>query len=168
MINKKYLVIIGIVILIGITLIANPLQLMARDDAAGRIAYVDVQKVFNVHPDKGNAEKKLNQEAQSMQVELEEKASDVSKEKQQQMLNEYQQKLSQKEQNMIQNILEKIDNAIQEVAKKKEVKLVLKKKNVIYGGYDLTQDVIDYIETNKTQNTQKDKGDSVIEKTAEE
>lgn len=157
MIEKKYLVIISIVVvLIGFAFFVNPLeQLMARDDAAGRIAYVDVQEVFDVHPDKSSAEKQLNQEAQAMQAELEEKANDVSKEEQQEMLNEYQQKLSQKEQDMIQGILEKIDKNIQEVARQKEVKVVLKKKNVIYGGYDMTRDVIDYIEEKEKQVNQE-------------
>ncbi|MFP4001896.1 MAG: hypothetical protein ACLFU5_08360 [Thermoplasmata archaeon] len=52
---------------------------------------------------------------------------------------------------MIQGILEKIDKDIKEVAREKEVKIVLKKNNVIYGGYDLTQEVIDYIENQEKE-----------------
>ncbi len=160
--NKKYLVIFSIIIVLaGTVFFVNPLEhLMAKDDVAGRIAYVDVQKVFNMHPDKSSAEKQLNQEAQSMQVELEKKASDVSKEEQQQMLSDYQQKLSQKEQEMIQGILQKVDKAIKEVARDKSVKVVLKKKNVIYGGYNLTQEVIDYIKAQEKQEEQKDENEN--------
>lgn len=148
--KRKHLVIIAITgILIGVVGLVNPFDtLSARDEAQGRIAYVDVQKVFNIHPDKVSAEKKLNEQAQSLQAELENKAKELSKNKQQELLNQYQSQLSEKEQKLIQNVLVKIEEAIKKVAENKEVKMVLDKKNVIYGGYDMTQDVIDYIEAN--------------------
>ena len=144
--NKKYLgimIIAGIVI--AITAFFNPFSTLARGEAEGRIAFVDVQKVFELHPDKSTAEKELNEAAQLMQSELEEKANDLSQEKQQDLLTEYQNKLSEKEQQLIQSVLQEIEDAIKSVAEEKQVKLVLDKRNVIYGGYDMTQDVIDYI-----------------------
>jgi outer membrane protein len=151
MILKSKYIFISILTLALILILSylNPLaHLIARDDAEGRIAYVDVQTVFNVHPEKEEAESDLNSEAQQMQQELENKAKDLSKEEQQELLKEYQARLSQKEQELIQTLLLKIDKSIKEVAEEKKVKLVLDKKNVIYGGYDMTQDVINYISSN--------------------
>ncbi|MFW5788261.1 MAG: OmpH family outer membrane protein [Halanaerobiales bacterium] len=146
---KKYLLITAIaIVLIGLTVWINPLGIMASDDAAGKIAIVDVQQVFQVHPDKENAEKDLNEVAQSMQTELEQEAEDVDEEERKNLLEQYQTKLSEEEQKLIKNILGKIDTAIKNVAEEKEVRLVMEKENVIYGGYDMTQDVIDYIEEN--------------------
>jgi len=122
--------------------------LEAEGETRGRIAYVDVWAVFNNHPQKAIAEEKLNQLARSMQLELEEKAKDRPKEEQQEMLEEYQTLLSQKEQELIQEIIDIIGEVIQIVAREKEVTIVLDKKNVIYGGYDMTQDVIEFIEEN--------------------
>ena len=159
--NKKYLVIIAITgILIGVIGLVNPFDtLSARDEAKGRIAYVDVQKVFNIHPDKLSAEKQLNEKAQSLQAELEDKAKELSKNKQQDLLKQYQSQLSESEQKLIQDVLVKIEEAIKEVAEQKEVKMVLDKKNVIYGGYDMTQDVIDHIKSNIGDANNQDSGE---------
>src|SRR5690554_5743227 len=126
----------------------------ADEGAKGRIAYVDVWTVFNIHPDKSNAERELNQLAQEMQAELEEKARDLPEDQQQDMLKDYQNRLTQREQELIQEIINKIKEVIIEVAEEKEVKVVLDKQNVIYGGYDMTPDVVDYIE----ENTAEDNG----------
>ena len=67
------------------------------------------------------------------------------------MLQEYQQELSQKEEKMIQNILQGINDIIQKVAKEKQVKLVMEKQNVIYGGYDMTADVKEYIQNHQDE-----------------
>lgn len=154
--KNRYLSILGLAVLIlGVVSLFNPIGgLLARDEASGRIAYVDVQAVFNIHPDKKVAEEELNNIAQSMQAELEEKAEDLPKDQQQELVNEYQAKLTQQEQELIQKILSKIDQAIKKVAEEKEVRLVLDKKNVIYGGYDLTQDVIDYIQKENQEDTE--------------
>lgn len=153
-----------VTILVGGAVFVYPdIRIGAEDETKGRIAYVDLWAVFNVHPRKGIAEKKLNQLAQSMQSELEEKAKDLPKEKQQSILQEYQSELSQREQELIQKIVDSIKDVIIEVAEQKEVKMVLDKKNVIYGGYDMTQDVIDYVK-NK-QETEKTGSD---DKTAED
>jgi outer membrane protein len=149
-VKRKHFLTIAITgIIIAIVALVNPFNILtAADEARGRIAYVDVQQVFNIHPDKVAAEKQLNQKAQNLQSDLEEKAKELSKNKQQEILKQYQSQLSEKEQKLIQNVLVKIEDAIKKVAEKKEVKMVLDKKNVIYGGYDMTQDVIDYIKSN--------------------
>ena len=133
----------------------TPFTSLASDNSLeGEIAYVDIQRVFELHPDKAEAEKELNKAAQMMQSELEEKVSDLDQEEQQELLNEYQSELSQKEQKLIQDVLAEIENAIQKVAEQKKVKLVLDKRNVIYGGYDMTEDVINYIEEQRKNNAE--------------
>lgn len=161
----KYFIVAGLIILLSglITFLYPFASLRAENETRGRIAYVDVWAVFNAHPQKTIAEKKLNQIAQSMQSELEKKAKDLPKDKQQDMLKEYQSKLNRQEQELIQEIIEAIEEVIQTVAREKEVKIVLDKKNVIYGGYDMTQDVIDYIEKNfkSTTSGEDASGDTV-------
>lgn len=162
--KKRYLLVVGLIlIMFGITFFILP-NVYANENTKGQIAYVDVWTVFNIHPKKNEAEEKLNQLAQDMQAELQEKAKDLPSNKQQELLKEYQAKLSQQEQEMVQTILDTIRDVIKTVAEDKEVKIVLDKKNVIYGGYDLTQDVIDYIknnltneaETNNTENAEEE------------
>lgn len=161
--KKKFLwVLVIAVVIIAATAYYNPFTSLASESGLeGEIAFVDIQKIFELHPDKAEAEKELNKAAQMMQSELEEKVSDLSQEKQQELLSEYQSELSEKEQKLIQNVLEEIENAIKKVAEEKKVKLVLDKRNVIYGGYDMTEDVINYIE--KERNKAKSENESKAE-----
>jgi outer membrane protein len=146
----KNLIIIGVIIAVvaaSILFFKFPYDnLMAQDDAEGRIAYVDIMRVYEGHPEKKNAEAQLSEIAKNMETELKEKAESLSEDKQQDILKSYQEELTNKEQEMIQQILNQITETIQKVAQEKKVKLVMEKQNVIYGGYDMTQDVIEYIE----------------------
>ena len=160
--NKQRLLpgLVIIILITGVLLSFSPAeQVFAAGDLKGKIAYVDVMEIFNVHPQKNSAETKLNELAQNMQSELEDKAKDLPKNEQQAMLREYQNKLNQQEQELIQEVLQEIESVIALVASEKEVRIVLDKKNVIYGGYDLTQDVIDYIRDSLlTTNDSNDQG----------
>lgn len=150
---KKYLLLTGIFVVICLSLILLfPVEdIGAQNELKGKIVYVDIWKVFNVHPEKEAAEKELNQLAQSMQSELESEAHNLPAGQQQEMLKQYQTKLSQREQELITDIINNIKDIIMDIAEEKEVSLVLDKKNIIYGGYDMTQDVIDYIQENSEE-----------------
>ncbi|MFW5986297.1 MAG: OmpH family outer membrane protein, partial [Halanaerobiales bacterium] len=117
----------------------------ARNDNPEKIAYVDIQDVFNQHPDKIAAEEDLNDLARNMQTELEKKTEDLSEEEQQKLLEQYQQELTEKENEMIEQILNEIEQLVNRVADEEDVKMVLDKKNVVFGGYDLTPEVIERI-----------------------
>lgn len=119
----------------------------AQAESSGKVAFIDLWDVFNVHPQKSIAEKQLNELAQSMQSELEERVREenLPADQQQELLKEYQSELSLKEQELIQEIIDSIKEIVVLIAEEKGVEMVLDKKNVIYGGYDLSEDVIDYI-----------------------
>ena len=118
----------------------------ASDLEEGIIAYVNLEELFEAHPDKALAEEKLNLEARELQQELEEKADELSQEEQQQMLQEYQQILSEREQELIEGVLQQIEGLIIELAEEKGFQVVLNGQNVLYGGYNLTPDIIDRME----------------------
>ena len=50
-----------------------------------------------------------------------------------------------REQELIAEVVEKIEDIVQEVALEKGVEVVLEAQNVIYGGQDLTQAVLEKI-----------------------
>lgn len=160
--------------IIGVFLISTGLVLYssetigAESESKDQIAYVDLWAVFNVHPQKAVAESELNELAQSMQTELEDKAKELPKDKQQDLLKEYQSKLSQREQELIQNIIDSIKEVVVQVAIEKEVKMVLDQKNVIYGGYDMTEDVIEHINENSTDDVEDTLGGIETEKSTDQ
>ncbi|MFW6021990.1 MAG: OmpH family outer membrane protein [Halanaerobiaceae bacterium] len=150
-IKSRYLAIIVFALLLISVGLYTTTIIGAEEASRDSIAYVDLWSVFNLHPEKSTAENRLNELAQSMQSELEEKAKSLPKDQQQNILKEYQAELSQQEQELIQQIIDKIKDIIVEVAEQKEVRMVIDKKSVIYGGYDMTQDVIDYIQENSEE-----------------
>ncbi|MFW6381281.1 MAG: hypothetical protein ACOCZ3_01935, partial [Bacillota bacterium] len=126
---NKYILMTVLIIGVMAALVYSlpPEYLGAQDEAEGRIAYVDVQAVFDVHPGKVGAEEQLNEAAQSMQAELEEKAQDVSESEQKELLEEYQSDLSSKEEDLITGILEDINQTVKQVAEEQQVRVVLDK-----------------------------------------
>ena len=143
--SKYTMFIVMLILVITAAFLLYPVANTSASEQTGRIAYLDVWAVFNVHPQKAVAEAELNQLAQLMQSELEEKARDLPANEQQEMLREYQAELSYNEQTLIQEIINSIKEVVVIVAEEKEIEMVLDKKNVIYGGYDLSDAVLNYI-----------------------
>lgn len=122
-------------------------DIFAETDESARVAFIDLWAVFNVHPQKSVAEAELNELAQTMQAELEERVREenLTAEQQQELLKEYQARLSQREQELIEEIIDSIREVVVLVAEEREIEIVLDKQNVIYGGYNLSEDIILYI-----------------------
>lgn len=161
---KSIMTMILIIFLISSCLVFYPAEYIgAESETRGRIAYVDLWAVFNSHPEKVVAENELNQLAQSMQAELEEGAKGLASDEQQELLKEYQGRLTQREQELIQSIIDSIKNVVIQLAEEKEVNMVLEKTNVIYGGYDITEDVIIFINKNNKEENIEDEDSQIIE-----
>lgn len=134
------------IMMISVLMLAVGFFMAVPAAAEGEIAYVNLQEVFEAHPDKAEAEAQLNSEAQELQAELESEADDLSQEEQQQLLQQYQEELTQREQELIQEVLADIEGILKELAEEKGVSVVLDGQNVLYGGYDLTPELIEMIE----------------------
>ncbi|MFW6237802.1 MAG: OmpH family outer membrane protein [Bacillota bacterium] len=148
--NKKYLYLIifaAVLIIVGGLLYSfTPLgNMLTGNNSQEEMVYVDMQELFNSHPRRYEAEEELNELVQSMQQKLEEQAEDISGEEQQEMLQEYQSELSEREQELIQEILDDVEQAIDKVAAEEDYELVLERRNVVYGGNNITDIVLDYI-----------------------
>jgi outer membrane protein len=98
-----------------------------------------------------------------MQAELEEKAEGLPNDQKQELLREYQSRLTEKEQVIVQEIVDSIKEIIIKIAKEKQVRMVLDKSNVLYGGYDMTEEVIAYIKQNITEDTPENSDTSNID-----
>ncbi|TDX59190.1 OmpH family outer membrane protein [Orenia marismortui] len=122
----------------------------AEGDKASKVGYVDMQKLFVNHPDKAASESKLNEEAKRIQKKVEEEAKNMTKEEQQELLQKYEQYLKDLERKEISKIFEDINDKIRIVAEENGINVVVDKPAVIYGGYDLTDDVLKVIKDNKT------------------
>ena len=150
--NHKVLTAVTVaVMLLGLSLgliLADSSLLQAQEETAeSDIAFVNVQEVFENHPDKAEAEEQINIEAQEMQMELEEEIEeDLNEDDQRDILQEYQERLSRREEELIGEVLSDIEEVITHLAEEKNLEIVLEGENVLYGGYDLTPEVLSEIE----------------------
>lgn len=146
--NKKLIIIVVamVVVISSLLLLYNYINFAEEEnELKDKIGYVNIQTVFDSHPLKKEAEETLNNLARDMQLELENKLEDTPKEEHQQLIEEYQNRLSNKENELISNILENIDETINRVAHEKEMKVVVKEQDVIKGGHNITQLVLQRI-----------------------
>lgn len=122
------------------------LGILTEDEAVDKAAYVNLQRVFAEHPARTAAEKTLNQKAAEYQQQLELEAESLSGVQQKEILKKYQQQLQNLESELLASVTEEVEAVIRETAAEKKVKFVLEEEQVLYGGYNLTDDVLAKLE----------------------
>lgn len=153
--NLKLILFVGLLtIALGALLINNTNKLQAEDKTRVDIAigYVDIAEIFTAHPDTIAAKQELDSRAAEMQRQLEIELKDKTQEEMEKIRQEYQSQLISREQELYAQITSSIDQVLREVANELEIKIVMDKRNVIYGGEDLTEDVKKRIEEKYAKN----------------
>lgn len=112
----------------------NPL-----DSAIGMVDYTELMR--NV-PGITEAQSKMRQDMEAGQKEFDEKSKNMTNEEKAKLLEEYKSKLEAKQKDLIDPLRKKVDDAIGAVGKTKGLVLVVNKETVVYGGLDVTQDVL--------------------------
>jgi len=131
-----------IVLLLAILSSVLLLGLFKQDQSIDSVAYVNLEKVFAEHPARTAAEQKLNQKAAEYQQQLEENGEELSGAEQKELLNSYRKDLQNLEAELLDSVLKEVEKIIIETAAEKQVKFVLEEKDVLYGGFNLTDDVL--------------------------
>lgn len=113
--------------------------------AAASVGYVDYLYLINHHPDTSGANEALKAERDQDKQQYDEKSAALSDPDKQALAKQLNQQVEQKRQELLKPIAEKINAAIKEVADEKGLSIVISKNNVIYGGVDITADVLQKI-----------------------
>jgi len=140
--NDRRFQIAVILLLLAILSSVFLLDLLKQDQSIDSVAYVNLEKVFAEHPARTAAEKKLNQKAAEYQQQLEQEGEELSGAEQKELLNSYQNELQNLEAELLDSVLKEVERIIVETAAEKKLKFVLEEKDVLYGGFDLTDDVL--------------------------
>ena len=82
---------------------------------------------------------------QDAQKEFEEKSANMSDQEKNDYYQQTQERLQQKNQELMEPIQQSIEDAVKKVSETKGLSVVLEKSTVVYGGQDITQDVINKI-----------------------
>lgn len=131
----KYLVIVGIILLV----ISNNYV------AASEIGYVDYEFLFTAHPEYSAKNLEFQTTVEQLKISFNQDYMTMAEEDLDNLLELYEDKIDQLHEKFKNTILESIDKAISQVAKAKNISIVVTESIVLYGGVDLSQLVLEEI-----------------------
>ena len=132
------LVFIGSVVALGL----SQLGPSAAWPASSSVGVVDYRKAMASHPDYASASNEMQKAMQEAQMRFEADTANKSDEEKAKAMQQAQMELQQKEQDLLAGIQKKVHAAVKQVAEAKGLSVVLDKNAVVYGGQDITDDVV--------------------------
>lgn len=106
------------------------------------IGYVDMVRAVDAHPRKVSAEAALKDYAQAQIAEAQSRLKGASAGQQDEIRRQVNQQLLKRRQELIGGLEKDIRTAVEKVAKDQGISIVLNREVVLYGGVDLTDQVI--------------------------
>ncbi len=125
-------------------MIAVLMVMVAGSALAGGVAYVNLQAVLEQHPGLPAAQEEFQDAAAEMEAEL----AELPEEEQQQLMGQYQQVLGQLEQDLQNAMVEDILKAVEVVGEEAGYDTVLDQGVILFGGTDISEDVMTYLVNN--------------------
>lgn len=111
-------------------------------EAGNVVGYVNVQQVFQSYPDIKTTTSAVDLERQKAQQEFESKSASLDNSGKQALGEKLSQQIAKREQDLMGPIQKKVQKAIATVAKRAGISSVVDSSAMLYGGKDLTSDVI--------------------------
>lgn len=110
---------------------------------SSNVGKVNMQALMSGHPDYATAQETFKKEREQVEKDFNEKSATLSNDKEkQEYAAQLQQRLQVKEKELITDIQNKVNAAIKDVAETKGLAVVLPEQVVVFGGQDITQDVL--------------------------
>lgn len=110
--------------------------------STSNVGIINQQAVVSQHPDMAAAQEAMKKEVEQAKADFESKSASMNDQEKQAYYQQIQQRLANKEKELISPIFEKVQATIKTVAEAKGLSVVLDKNNVVYGGQDITEDVV--------------------------
>ena len=132
------LVFIGSVVALALTQSGS----IASSAPSGSVGVVDMGEVMMNHPDRQSAENQLKATIEEVEKNFNEKAAGMSDQEKESFALQSQKIIADKEKELSDQLLKKIEDTVKQVADAKGLSVVVAKQAVIYGGNDITQDVV--------------------------
>lgn len=109
------------------------------------VGVVDRDLVLSQHPEGQNFQTQMNAAISEVQKDFEQKSAGMTDQEKADYYRQCQQRLAQKQNELMEPIFKSVDDAIKKVADSKGLSVVIEKAAVVYGGTDITQDVVSRI-----------------------
>lgn len=122
--------------------VAQPGKAYAAAPGAVAVGVVDFTLLINQHPDTQKANETLKTETEAAKKEFADKSAGLSDADKQNLNLQLMQRVEQKRQELLKGIADKISAAVKEVADAKGLAIVVQKGAAVYGGLDITDEVM--------------------------
>ncbi len=129
---------IGSVVALALTQTGN----IASAASSSSVGVIDYQQAMAEHPDVKNLQTQMETAVSDIKKEFDEKSAGMNDQEKADYYMQCQQRLAQKQQELLEPIRQAVEGAIKKVADKRGMAVVIDKAAVIYGGQDITQEVI--------------------------
>ncbi len=136
---------LGSVIALGlliVVLLAGSMQGSTGEQGSISIAVIDVEAVLITHPDMDEVDQLIEQAWLQANQEFQEQAMALSEEQAQQLAMSLQEQTQAYQEQLIGELYMDIEEKVEEFAKTEGYDVVLEDLSVIFGGYDITEDII--------------------------
>ena len=132
------LVFIGSVVALGL----SQYGATTASAASSNVGVIDYRQVMSQHPDLSSANEQMQKAVADAKQEFESKSANMADQEKAEYYQQTQQRLSQKNQEIFEPLQKSVEESVKSVAEAKGLSVVLEKSAVVYGGNDITQDVI--------------------------
>lgn len=110
--------------------------------ASSAVGVIDYRQVMSQHPGLEAANAQMQKEVETAQQDFEAKSAEMNDQQKAEYYQQTQQRLAQKQADLIDPLSKQVEATVKTVAESKGLSVVIDKGVVVYGGQDITQDVI--------------------------
>ncbi len=129
---------IGSVVALALTQTGN----IASAASSSSVGVIDYQAAFAAHPDVQNLQSQMETTINEIKKEFDEKSAGMNDQEKADYYHQCQERIANKQQELVEPIRRAVEASIKKVADKKGLAVVIDKMAVVYGGQDITHDVI--------------------------
>lgn len=140
---------IALVFVFSVVAVAVSQSSLGIASAAGNTSSVGVinqQAILAQHPDVAAVKEAMDKEVETAKADFDSKSANMNPQEKQAYYQQIQQRLAAKNEELLRPVFEKVDAAVKSVAEAKGLSVVLDKNTVVYGGQDITSDVLKKIQ----------------------
>lgn len=132
------LIFIGSVVAIALTQTGN----VASAASSSNVGVVEYDQIMFQHPDMKTLDEQLKTSIAEIKAEFDEKSAGMNDQEKQDYYMQCQERILQRREELLAPVVASVDTAIKTVADKRGLSVVLAKAAVVYGGQDITKEVI--------------------------
>lgn len=129
---------IGSVVALALTQTGN----IASAASSSAVGVVEYDQIMLQHPDMRTLDDQLKTVIEEIKREFDEKSVGMNDQEKQDYYIQCQERILQRREELLAPVIASVDEAIKKVADKRGLSVVLAKAAVVYGGQDITQEVI--------------------------